>query len=312
MDSWLTLVINLPGGNKTLRMRIWRALKASGAGMLRDGVYILPLSQPAQLAFQEQAREVTAGRGSAHILQFPSSSREQQARLQALFDRSADYQVFAQRLARLTRDTSRLGPAAARRQLTTIERGLANVIATDFFAGPARTRVESLLADIREQISRRCSQDEPLAAHLVVKRVNGAHFRGKVWATRQHLWIDRVCSAWLIRRFIDRKAKFLWLKKIGDCPSNAVGFDFNGAQFTHAGSRVTFEVLLASFGLDRDAALVRLGSLVHYLDVGGIAPPEAAGLSAVIAGARDLLRSDDKLVASVSPVLDSLYKAFSE
>jgi hypothetical protein len=97
--------------------------------------------------------------------------------------------------------------------------------------------------------------------------------------------VDRVASAWLIRRFIDPDARFLCLKEPQDCPPEAVGFDFDGAEFTHLGARITFEVLMASFDLDEDRALRRIGALVHYLDVGGIPVPEATGFAAILAGA---------------------------
>jgi hypothetical protein len=132
-----------------------------------------------------------------------------------------------------------------------------------------------------------------------------------VWATREHLWIDRVCSAWLIRTFIDPKARFVWLKRPKDCPKRAVGFDFDGATFTHVEWKVTFEVLLASFGLNGDPALTRLGALVNYLDVGGIPVPEAAGFAAIVSGSRALRSGDDALLEHVSPVLDSLYRSYS-
>jgi hypothetical protein len=138
-----------------------------------------------------------------------------------------------------------------------------------------------------------------------------ADFQKRRWVTRRRPGVDRMASAWLIRRFIDPKAKFLWLKRPKDCPKQAVGFDFDGAEFTHVDSKVTFEVLLVSFGLEGDAALSRLGALVHYLDVGGIPVPEAPGFAAIVSGARALLPNDAALLDRVSPVLDSLYHAYS-
>jgi hypothetical protein len=102
------------------------------------------------------------------------------------------------------------------------------------------------------------------------------------------------------------------LNKPQDCPKHALGFDFDGAEFTHIGARVTFEVLVAGFGLDGDRALARLGTLVHYLDVGGIPVPEAAGFAAILAGARAQQPNDDKLLQAMGTVLDSLYAAYSE
>jgi hypothetical protein len=120
-----------------------------------------------------------------------------------------------------------------------------------------------------------------------------------------------VASAWLIRRFIDPKAKFLWLKRPKDCPKRAIGFDFDGAEFTHVESKVTFEVLLASFGLEQDAGLARLAALVHHLDVGGIPTAEGPGFATIMAGARILQPDDDALLKAVTPVLDSLYAGYA-
>jgi hypothetical protein len=124
--------------------------------------------------------------------------------------------------------------------------------------------------------------------------------------------VDRVASAWLIRRFIDTKARFLWLKSPAACPKRALGFDFDGARFTHIGERVTFEVLMCSFGLEEDRGLLRLGEMVHTLDVGGEPIPEASGFEAMLAGARDRGASDDELLEQIGSVLDSLYAHFGK
>src|SRR5439155_11275557 len=137
------------------------------------------------------------------------------------------------------------------------------------------------------------SPDEPHAEQRPIARLNPAEYQGRVWATRRNLWVDRVASAWLIRRFIDRKASFLWLDAPADCPSDALGFDFDDAAFTHIGERVTFEVLLASFGLEHDHGLSKLGMLVHALDVGGSSTAEAVGFEAIMSGARIRLNNDD-------------------
>ena len=97
-----------------------------------------------------------------------------------------------------------------------------------------------------------------------------------------------------------------------DCPKNAVGFDFDGAEFTHVDSKVTFEVLVVSFGLESDPGLARLGALVHHLDVGGIPIAEAAGFATIMAGARSLQQNDDELLKAMTPVLDSLYAGYAD
>jgi hypothetical protein len=121
--------------------------------------------------------------------------------------------------------------------------------------------------------------------------------------------VDRLASAWLIRRYIDREARFAWLKSPSECPSDAVGFDFDGAAFTHIGGKITFEVLLASFGLEAPA-LKRVGALVHYLDIGGVQPPEASGAERILSGLRAAESDDDKLLQAAIPVFDGLVMGF--
>jgi hypothetical protein len=135
-------------------------------------------------------------------------------------------------------------------------------------------------------------------------------YQGRVWATRRNPWIDRLACAWLIKRFVDRKARLRWIDKPKDRPRGALGFDFDGADFTHVGNRVTFEVLLASFSLDGDPALSRLAAIIHFLDVGGIPVDDAKGFETILKGARDKARSDDELVVAAARVLDHVYSAY--
>ncbi len=153
---------------------------------------------------------------------------------------------------------------------------------------------------------------EPRAGTAEIRHLATADFSGRSWATRKHLWVDRMASAWLIRRFIDRKAKFLWLDNPKKCPKTALGFDFDGAAFTHVGSRVTFEVLAASFGLDADPAIARIGTIVHCLDVGGVPVAEAIGIEAVLTGLRAAAPNDDKLLTEAGRVFDGLYSNYQQ
>ena len=102
-----------------------------------------------------------------------------------------------------------------------------------------------------------------------------------------------------------------WTASPADCPPDALGFDFDGATFSHAGVRVTFEVLLASFGLETPA-LQRLGALVHFLDVGGVQPPESVGIESALAGLRDTIGDDDQLLNFASTVFDGLLASFEK
>jgi hypothetical protein len=312
MQNWLLFVANLPGRNQTLRMRVWRSLKASGAGALRDGVYVLPASDAARAVFERQSEGIQEGGGTAYILEVAQgmASAENNAIL-ALFDRAADYGEVIARLAVFRRKLMKLDEATARRSLEALRRGIGQIVRGDFFPGASRRQAEGALIDAEAAMMARFSPGEPHAMHRTIRRRNRSDYRGRTWATREHLWIDRVCCAWLIRRFIDPKAKFLWLKKIKDRPSKALGFDFDGAEFSHIDEKVTFEVLVTSFGLEQDSGLTRLAALVHFLDVGGVPVPEAAGLAAIVTGARAQQPNDDALLQVVTPLLDSLYAAYS-
>jgi hypothetical protein len=309
--AWLLLVTNLPGRNPTLRMRIWRGLKAAGAGSLRDGAYLLPHSAQARQLFEEQSAEIRAAGGFVHILALEADSAEQAAAFVALFDRTPEYVDAIEGLEALKAELPRLREAEARQRLASAGRDAALIAARDFFPGEPHNQMESALADAEAAINARFAPDEPHAAHRLIRLRNRKDYRGRTWATRERLWIDRVASSWLIRRFIDPQAKFLWLKRVKDCPKRAVGFDFDGAEFTHVGSKVTFEVLVASFGLEQDNGLARLGALVHHLDVGGIPIAEAAGFATIMAGARALQEHDDALLKAMTPVLDNLYAGYA-
>jgi hypothetical protein len=305
------LITNLPGRNQTPRMRIWRALKAAGGELLRDGVYILPYSGTARRIFEEQRLEISTAGGTAYIMPFESDSPEQQAEFVRLFDRSAEYQRINAQLNVLKRGLAELPELDARRRIAAIARDVAALQAVDLFPGKSSKQLQEQLNDAQSALGAKFSPNEPQAVHRKIARRDIKDFQGKIWATRERMWIDRVCSAWLIRRFIDRQARFVWLKNIKNLPKRALGFDFDGAEFSHVDSKVTFEVLLTSFGLDSDVALAHLGSLVHFLDVGGIPVAEAAGLAAIVSGTRTLHANDDALLKYLTPVLNSLYQSYA-
>jgi hypothetical protein len=283
--SWLLLILSLSGPQGTSRMRIWRALKGVGAAVLRDGVYLLPAAPEHRRCLQTQAEAVRAAGGSAYLIAFDSPAEETRS-LQALFDREADYAALLTQAQAFGGTVEQAEEVEARRQLAQLQRQLQTITAIDYFPGVAREQAAQAIANAEAAFNRRFSPDEPKAVQAVIAQREPEQYRARSWATRAHLWVDRVASAWLIRRFIDPEARFIWLPDIGACPDDVVGFDFDGAEFTHVGERVTFEVLLESFALANDPALRRLAALVHFLDVGGLPVPEAAGFAAILTGAR--------------------------
>jgi hypothetical protein len=310
--AWLLLVTSLSGNHSALRLRFWRALKTLGAGSLRDGVYIAPDIEAVAQAFAEQAAEIVASGGSAFVLKVPSLPPDDEPSVTAMFDRTSQYRELGDSVDVFFDSLRSMSEGEARRALQQLSREFSLIEATDFFAGSPRESAATAVRQAEAALTQRFSPEEPTAANTSIERRDRANFLEKTWATRAHLWVDRVASAWLVRRFIDPRGSFVWLARAADCPDDAIGFDFDGAPFTHVEDYVTFEVLMRSFGLDDDPALLRLGALVHQLDVGAGRVPEAAGLEAILTGARERCDDDDAFLSDVSRRLDDLYLAFSQ
>lgn len=296
----------LPTANAAERMRAWRALKGAGAAVLRDGVYLLPNRPACREVMSAVERDILDNEGYACLLPICDAQGE---RFIPLFERAEDYAKLRAEidahLARLTPDSAIL----VMRQARKLRRAFAQIQATDFFPGEAQQQTDAQLRELEVALSRALSKDEPSSQAQDIERLPLVDFRGRLWATRRRPWIDRLASAWLIRRFIDPDARILWLHSPDDCPADALGFDFDGARFSHIGNRVTFETLQASFGLDVPG-LWRMAVLVHYLDIGGTQPTEAAGVERVLAGLRASIGDDDQLLAAACPIFDGLLAAF--
>jgi hypothetical protein len=308
--SWLLLVISLPTQGATARMRIWRALKALGCAALRDGAYLLPGGDGRDAALRELADECVREGGTAWLMSVQPQSGDEGATYLGLFDRTEELAELREAWKEANRGLAAMAPAELLKLQRRLQRDYEALQAIDYFPNDSTAETQAAWTELNRRIDALVSPDEPSDVIGDVPRLDAAKYRGRTWATRRRLWVDRVASAWLIRRFIDPDARFKWLAKPGDCPKTALGFDFDGATFTHVGDRVTFETLMTSFGLDEDAALRRLGAMVHQLDVGGEPVPEAVGFEAVMAGARERLDDDDTLLAEISTVLDSLYAHF--
>lgn len=298
----LILILTLSTEQATLRMRVWRTLKASGAAVLRDGVYLMPERPEGRDTFEQTAHEVCAGGGSAFVL---LAEEPEGADFRSLFDRSENY---AELMSEIQRTRAALTPDAVLiqlKQIRKLRKAFLKTEAIDFFPSGARRQAESALQELELYVNRIISPDEPQPTQGELSPLAVSDFKNKIWVTRSRPWVDRLASAWLIRRFIDPEARFLWLEDIAACPADGVGFDFDGARFSHVDSRVTFEVLLKRFALET-RPLTQFGLLVHYLDIGGVQPPEAAGVESVLAGLRESITDDDTLLATACTLFDGL------
>jgi hypothetical protein len=309
---WILFILSLEGRQPAVRMRVWRALKALGAAVLRDGVYLLPNQPELTERLQEQSEDVIASGGNAQILEITARDERQESEFRQLFDRTQDYEKIVHTIGSVKKSLRKGTAGELSARLVKLKREFDAIVQQDFFPGAARDQASVAMEDIVASAVAVLSPDEPHSRAGRIQHVEPAQYRKRTWATRVRPWADRLASAWLIKRFIDKGARFVWLKHPGDCPKRAVGYDFDGAEFTHIGSKVTFEVLVESFALESDPALARIGALIHYMDVGGIPVPEAAGLEALLRGARGAIADDNRLLAEAARIFDLLYASFTD
>lgn len=311
MTAVSALVLSLPTRDSTVRMRVWRALKSAGCGVLRDGVYLLPSAASTRGAFPEIEAQVRAAGGFAMTVDLGFRDAAQRDHARNLFDRSSEYGALVVRVKAARDSLARLGKRKAETTARRFQKSFDELCAIDFFPGEAQSQARAALEAFAAEVRRLHSPGEPRALAGKVRRTQARKYRGRVWATRKDLWIDRLASAWLIKRFIDKEARFKWIDAPRDCPRSAVGFDFDGADFTHVGGKVTFEVLAASFGLESDPGIAAIAAAVHFLDAGGIPVADARGIETLIRGITQKYRNDDERLTKANGVFDNLYAAYS-
>lgn len=307
--NWLILTATLPTSPSGLRVRVWRALKATGAGTLREGVYVLPEHAASAQSLWVLERTIVEAGASAHLLVVQARDEAQAQSFRALFDRSELYTALLQAVKQARRGFVNASAADWGKTLRALEVQLRACQANDFFPGEHSRQAADALAALRREVALHLSPDEPAATQSAIPTRVIKNYQGRTWATRKRPWVDRLGTAWLIQRFVDKTPTFTWLTDPTTCPTSALGYDFDGATFTHVGEKVTFEVLAESFGLLNDPALQRLAALVHCIDVGGMAVDEAPGFEMLVRGLQTQHVDDDALLAAALPAFDACYAA---
>jgi hypothetical protein len=311
-SRWLVFVTQLPTDDPAGRMKVLRTLETLGCAPLRDGAYLLPDNAENRAGLAKLARFVASINGSVHTLHVKSADEAQSKAFRGLFDRSEQYRELVKTVESLKAGFGISDPVAINRVLGKQRRDLEAIVALDFFGSPLRDKAEKVLAEMEARVQELIFPDNaPASPSAGVARADRTYFR-RGWATRKPLFTDRLACAWLIRRFIDPEAVLVWLDKGRDAPATAVTFGYDGATFRNSRNRVTYEEMLSSFKLEKDAALVKIGNLVHVLEAGGTKLAEAAGVETLLAGARRRASSDDELLAESEKTFDLLYEAYFE
>ncbi len=306
-SRWLVTIAQLPTEDPAARMRMLRTLESLGAAVMREGVYVLPDSPDNRRALERLARYVVQNSGIASVLRVEAASAAQDEQLKRLFDRSARYDSLTKTIESLRVGFGVSDASALARVVHKQRRELEAIAALDFFPTAARGRAVQALADAESAVKKLLFPAQAAGAPAVDEPM-----QARAWATRRPLWADRLACAWLIRRFIDPEAKLQWLDKGAGCAPGVIGYAFEGARFANSGARVTFEQMLAAFELGTNGALVRIGGIVHFLEVRGTPVPEAAGVQTLLQGASRRATSEDELLREAVQTFDLLYDAYSD
>lgn len=302
---WLLLVFSLPAARASQRVAVWRKLQRQGALPLRSSGYVLPNTPANQEHFEWLATAIRNEKGEASVAQVQAIDDLPPKRLAQLFieARSRDYEKLIRELRRFTSV-----PAARRHggRLGQLRKRFQEIVEVDFFESPLRSRTETLLAQAE-------TPDGNEASARKGARMLKANFKNRVWITRPRPGIDRVSSAWLIRRFIDPKAKFVFGSTPAD-HSRAVPFDMFHAPggFGHRGEDCTFETLCKEFGI-RDAKAGLVAQIIHDADLHDekFGRAEGQGLDHVLKGWASQGIPDQELLQRGMDLIEGLYHSVS-
>ena len=308
---WLLLIHQLPAKPAYARVKIWRRLKGLGAVTVKNSVYALPANAETREDFAWLVKEIAELDGEAFVCEALLVDGIGDAEVQALFDsaRDEDYgeiSAVARELAGANATRSELATQVAR-----LRKQLDEVVAIDFFGADGREPAEGLVSGLEAGLQREEMDVSTSPAPSAATDAPG-DLKGRVWVTRQGVQIDRIASAWLIRRFIDTAARFKFVPGTGYAAQpGELRFDMFEGEFTHRGERCTFEVLVAESGLD-DPALGAIAEIIHDIDLkdGKYGREEAAGIRTLIAGIASAHNDDPQRLQRGAAVFDDLYESF--
>jgi hypothetical protein len=308
---WLILVHQLPPLPSNLRVRTWRRLQAIGAVAVKQSVYVLPDTPESREDFEWVKVEIEGAGGEAIVYSADHVDASAEAALIEQFRevRQHAYTELASELQRLQLRRGARQQPGRRRDLARYRERLGAIDRLDFFGSAGRDRVIKLLADLEAAAP---STAKGKGQHATNAPDDPTQYNARLWVTRPRPGVDRMASAWLIRRFIDSDARFGFItdaKTAGD----ALAFDMFGSGFGHEGDRCTFEALAVRFGID-DAAVARIGEIVHDLDLkdGKFGAPEAATLGIAIDGLQLSSVDDAVLLNQGMTLFEALYRSFSQ
>jgi hypothetical protein len=308
-SRWLLLIHQIPPKPDYFRVKIWRRLMRVGAVPVKNSVYVLPKSDSTLEDFQWILREITEGGGDASVCEAGFVEGLTDAQIESLFRaaRDADYAAVAEEARELTKGKHSRGSDSVNElaaAVTKLRNRLTEILTIDYFDSLGRQTAEGLVSSLERVVA-------PSPPNETVN--SPSEFRGITWVTRKGIHVDRMASAWLIRRFIDEQANFKFVPARGYQPQKAeVRFDMFDAEFTHEGDRCTAEILMARFAPNENG-LRQVTEIVHDIDLkdAKFEHPETAGVEALITGICSRVKDDDERLTRGSEVFTDLFEFFS-
>jgi hypothetical protein len=304
---WLFFLFNLPGTRASERVKVWRRLKKFGALQLKTSAYVLPDEPTHYERFQWLGKEVVDMGGEATLARVAELEGMPRAAVVALFNdaRSKDYDEVAEALSALIKDRKarKANPDAFVIQLQKLKGRFQEIQAIDYFQCSRGEDVQMLL-------QKAAAFEAPTKKSVAAKRLQVGDYKGKLWLTRPRPEIDRVGSAWLIRKFIDPEARFTFAETPTAQPA-AVPYDMLDVEFSHHGDCCTFETLIDQFGI-RDRTARILAELIHDADLEDdkFHRVEGFGVERIFKGWAKQGLSDQEILAKGCDCFDGLYAEF--
>ncbi len=317
--QWLVLLYQFPKQPGSLRMKIWRRLQRVGAVAVKNSAYVLPLNEHTREDFEWILKEITSGGAEGALLEASFIDGLEDKQLRSLFDdaRNEDYAELANevRQARETLPPTLVHPDERQlefgQQLMRFRKRFKEIESVDFFGANGREAAEGMIASLAYAIAGASERPDEEQAQMHEAELMG--LSGKIWVTRKNVHVDRIASAWLIKRWIDENAKFKFTPtKNYQRQENEFRFDMFEAEFTHEGDQCTFEVLLARAGID-DMALRKIGEIIHDIDLkdAKFNHDETLGIEHLLAGLAANVDTDEERLIQGSAIFDNLYKYFA-
>jgi hypothetical protein len=308
--TWLLLIHQVPASPPYLRVKVWRRLQKIGAISVKGSVYALPRSDQGIEDFHWVAREILEAGGDASVCEATFIEGVTNNDIVALFQkaRDEDYRELDEELSAIDRELKAsqkdgdLATSGMASRVSKLRQRLSDIQAIDFFSSPARSQAESLVSRIETRI-----REVPIRK---ARHSSAAVYTARTWVTRKGVHVDRIASAWLIRRFIDNKARFKFVNAKGYRPeAEELRFDMFDAEFTHEGSLCTFEVLIDRLNI-KDRALTPLAEIIHDIDLreSTFARPETAGFALMINAICTAHKGDEDRLERGAAILDDLYE----